>query len=412
MALLLFSVFIIMYLMEFGFETVLVLLNARYALDQKHEIPELVGKFLDQEKYNKTNLYTISKSKFAIVTSFISALILLLVLFSGLFNDFDLYLRSHLTSDIWRGVVYILLLGFVATFIGLPASIYHTFVLESKYGFNKTTPALFVMDLLKGFVLNGLILTPILYMIFLFVEKAGSFWWFFAATGLFLIQLLLAYLYPVLIAPLFNKFTPLEDEELNNKIGEVAKKVEFPFKEIQVMDGSKRSKHSNAYFTGFGKNKRIVLFDTLLEKLSHDEIVAVLAHEIGHFKHKHILKRMVVSALMMFLIFFLLDQVLKNPPFFQAFLIDTPSAYLGFILFGLYFSTVSFWATPFFSMWSRKNEFEADAFAVNHVENGTALKEALIKLNVENLSNLYPHPGYVFFHYSHPPLLERLEQIK
>ena len=412
MALLLFSVFIIMYLMVFGFETVLVLLNARYALDQKHEIPELVGKFLDQEKYNKTNLYTISKSKFAIVTSFISALILLLVLFSGLFNDFDLYLRSHLTSDIWRGVVYILLLGFVATFIGLPASIYHTFVLESKYGFNKTTPALFVMDLLKGFVLNGLILTPILYMIFLFVEKAGSFWWFFAATGLFLIQLLLAYLYPVLIAPLFNKFTPLEDEELNNKIGEVAKKVEFPFKEIQVMDGSKRSKHSNAYFTGFGKNKRIVLFDTLLEKLSHDEIVAVLAHEIGHFKHKHILKRMVVSALMMFLIFFLLDQVLKNPPFFQAFLIDTPSAYLGFILFGLYFSTVSFWATPFFSMWSRKNEFEADAFAVNHVENGTALKEALIKLNVENLSNLYPHPGYVFFHYSHPPLLERLEQIK
>lgn len=412
MAEFIFWFFIILYVLEFLFEVVLTVLNAKYSTDPKRVVPDSVGVHLDQEKYLKTHQYTIAKSKFSIVTSTISLIILLVVLFSGFFNTFDLYLRDLVQSDIWRGVSYFMLLGLIMTLVGLPASIYQTFVLEERFGFNKITPKLFVIDLIKGLLLNAVILVPVLLGIFYFVASIGTLWWLYTATALILFQLLLMYLYPVLIAPLFNKFTPLENENLVKRIGELANRVEFPFREIQVMDGSKRSKHSNAYFTGFGKNKRIVLFDTLAEKLSDDEIIGVLAHEMGHFKHKHIIKQMFVSMGMIFVVFFLLHVVLQFPAFFQAFGIQFSSAYLGFLLFGLYFSSLTFWVSPLFSFWSRKNEFEADRFAAAHGPSGQALCDALIKLNVENLSNLFPHPLYVRFNYSHPPLLTRIKHIQ
>lgn len=407
-----FSVFIIFYILEFLFETFLTLMNAKFAVADKHTIPDAVRVHLDEEKYKKTNAYTLAKSKFATLNSAISMVIMLAIIFGGAFDRFDIYLRSYIVADIHRGVIYILAATYMMTILGLPASIYHTFVLEAKFDFNKTTPIIFIIDFFKGIILSSVLMTPLLYGLFAFVEHAGSLWWLFAAVAIIAFQLALAFIYPVAIAPLFNKFTPLEDTDLNNKIKALADSIAFPLKEIKVMDGSKRSKHSNAYFTGFGNTKRIVLFDTLIEKMNHDEILAVLAHEMGHWKHKHILKQMIVSAGFTVFAFFMLSTVLKGTWLFEAFDVRNGSHYLGFILFGLIFSTLTFWLSPLFSIKSRRNEFEADAFAVAHGPKNDALSNALIKLNAENLGNLFPHPFYVFFHYSHPPLLERLRAIQ
>ncbi len=406
-----FVVFIVFYLCEFFWESWLVIRNANYANSEGKGIPDELKEYLDQEKYQKTKEYTLSKSKFSIITSIISVILLLLVLYTHAFNYFDQYLRTLISWEIGRGIVYFLTMMIVMSILGIPASIYQTFVLEEKFGFNKTTPKLFVIDFFKGIILSLLMMTPLLYLLLYFVEKVGMFWWIYATIGVFLFQLAVAYIYPVWIAPLFNKFTPLEDGELKIKIEELAKKIGFPLKEIKVMDGSKRSKHSNAYFTGFGKNRRIVLFDTLMDKMENEEILSILAHEMGHWKHKHILKQMVLSLILSFLVFFLLSQVLNYKEFFTAFAIEIPSTYLGFILFGIYFSTITFWTAPFFSWLSRKNEYQADAFAVIEGPDAKYMQSSLIKLNVENLSNLYPHPIFVAFHYSHPPLMARLKHI-
>lgn len=404
--------FVILYCGQFLFDAYLILLNARYASAPDKKPPPDLLPYLDKEQYYKSRAYTLAKSKFHLITSILGVGVLFVVLGADLFEHYDQVLRAMGFSEIWRGIGYVLTVTLAVMILGLPADLYFTFVLEQRFGFNKTTLRLFVQDLLKGIALNLIIMVPILYLIFYFVEIAGSYWWLWAASGVLVIQFALAYLYPIIIAPLFNKFSKLDDDLLQRQIEQLSLRIGFPLSDIQVMDGSRRSKHSNAYFTGFGNHKRIVLFDTLIDRLSSEEIVAVLAHELGHWKFRHIHKRMALVVIFSYLLFYLVSLTITYEPFFRAFNVTTPSPYLGFLLFALVFSTIVFWASPLIACYSRQKEYDADQFALNHSPNGAALKSALIKLNVENLDNLYPHPWYAAFYYSHPPLIERLAALQ
>jgi STE24 endopeptidase len=273
------------------------------------------------------------------------------------------------------------------------------------------TLGLFFIDLFKSLLISAVIAFPVLLIFFRLVETAGTFWWLYAFIVLSAIQLLLSVLYPVVIAPLFNKFTPLEEGSLKEKVRNLAEKLEFKTKGIFVMDGSKRSGHSNAYFTGLGKVKRIVLFDTLLETLNEDQIVAVLAHELGHEKLHHVIKRLAISLMLslagMYLVYILLDFL----PLFRAFGFQETNIHGLLVILGFCSGPFTFFLKPLFTVWSRKHEFEADRFAVRAVGEAGSLKSALISLSKENLSNPVPHPLYSFYHYSHPSLGERLQGL-
>ena len=284
-------------------------------------------------------------------------------------------------------------------------------MLEERYGFNKTTFGTFIVDKLKGLALGLALGAPILALLLTIFEKVDHAWLYawIAVSG---ISLILAYVAPRFILPLFNKFTPLEDGELRTAITAMGDKAGFPLQEVSVMDGSKRSTKSNAFFTGFGKNKRIALFDTLIENHSTEELVAVLAHEIGHFKKKHIIQQMAFGILHTGALFFLLSLFLESKQLFAAFAVATPSIHFAFIFFGILFKPVNRIISVLLAIWSRKNEYEADAYAAELTGTPNSLVTALKKLAADNLSNLTPHPFYVFLNYSHPPMLERLRALK
>jgi STE24 endopeptidase len=315
-------------------------------------------------------------------------------------------------NEIFRGLAYIGILMIGNSIISLPFSIYSTFVIEEKFGFNKTTVKTFILDLLKGLLLavllGGIVLGAILYIF----NILGEFAWLWGWLAVTLFTLILQFIAPTWIMPLFNKFTPLEEGELKDSIMNYAKKVNYSLKNLFVMDGSKRSAKSNAFFTGFGKNKRIALFDTLINNHTVAELVAVLAHEIGHYKKKHILQGMLISIIHSGIIFYLLSLFLKQEGLYQAFFMDNMSVYTGLLFFGMLYSPIEMILSIFMNILSRKNEFEADAFASKTIENKEDMINALKKLSKDNLSNLTPHPFYVFLNYSHPTVLERISAIR
>jgi len=376
------------------------------------DLPPELSDVADAETFGKSQEYTKERSKFGLIRGTFSVIVLIIFWFAGGFNWLDQWVRSFGWSTIPTGLIYIGILAIANLILALPFDHYSTFVIEEKYGFNKTTPRLFVIDRIKGLALSIIIGAPVLALIMWFLEFTGDRAWLYCWIFSVAFSLAFQYIAPVWILSLFNKYTPLPEGELREAINTYAGSVGFPFREIYVMDSSRRSTKTNAFFIGFGKYRRIVLFDTLVAKSSIDEIIAVLAHEVGHYKKKHIVTGMILGFLHMGLVFYLLSLFLNKKELFDAFYMDKPSVYAGLLFFGLLFEPISFLIGIAFNALSRRNEYQSDHYAVQTIPDREKLVSALKKLYATNLANLIPHPVYVFLNYTHPPLLQRIRAIR
>ncbi len=385
------------------------LLNLR-ALNNR--LPEEFRDVYDEEKYRKAQSYTRVRTRFGLLTSTFSLLVLLVFWFAGGFNWVDQFVRDFGYGTITTGLLFVGILILAQTILSLPFSIYSTFAIEERFGFNKTTPVTFITDRLKGIMLTVLLGGPLLAGVIGIFEYFGAVAWMYAWIVVVLFTLFVQFTAPTWIMPLFNKFTPLEDSELRQSILDYAEKVSFPLQGIYKIDGSRRSSKSNAFFTGFGRNKRIALFDTLIENHTVPELVAVLAHEVGHYKKKHILKSMVISLLHTGIMLFLLSLFIRVPGLHEAFLMEEISVYAGLVFFGLLYSPVEMVLSVIMQIVSRKHEFEADRFAADSTDDPESMVSVLKKLSADNLSNLTPHPFHVFLNYSHPPVLQRIRAVR
>jgi len=374
-------------------------------------LPEEFSDSYDQSKYRESQNYTKATTKLSIFENSLSTALTVIFLLGGGFNLIDRFARLFDFGSIVTGLIFTGCLIALSFLISLPFNLYSTFRIEERFGFNRTTAAVYVTDTLKGFALAIALGSPLLACILWFFENGGAYAWLYCWAGVALFGIILQFLAPILIMPLFNKFTPLEEGSLKDKILAYAEQEQFAIKGIFTMDGSKRSAKLNAFFTGFGKFRKIVFFDTLLEKLGDDEIVAVLAHEMGHFKKKHILKMMVSSLLQTGLMFFLLSLFIENPNLFRAFQMDSLSVYASLVFFAFLYSPLSTLISIFTNYVSRIHEFEADCYAAKTTGNPEMLVQGLKKLSRENLSNLTPHPLMVAFSYSHPPVLARIKPL-
>ncbi len=378
---------------------------------QRKDIPAEVEGFYNKEKYQKSLDYQKDQTSFSFITAGFSFLLSLSMLLFGGFGWLDTVLRPIFTTEITLALAFFGTIMIASDILTMPFQWYGTFVIEGKYGFNKTTVKTFIADKLKGYLLGGLIGGALLSVLIYLINSIGpNFWiWFALLSAAF--TLFMSMFYTSLILPLFNKLTPLADGELKSAIETFAKKVNFPLDNVFVMDGSKRSAKANAFFSGIGKKKKIVLYDTLINNHTTEELVAVLAHEVGHFKKKHIIWSYLISIVQIFFLLFILSKMVFNENLSIALGGSQQAIHLNLIAFTILFSPISAITGLFMSMLSRRNEFEADAYAKETFD-GHALSNALKKLSVDSLSNLYPHPAYVFFHYSHPPLLQRLNALK
>ncbi len=382
-------------------------LNRRNVLAHAGQVPEAFKAVIEQPAYDKSIEYTLAKARLRQVDLTFDTGLLLVVLFSGLLGwVYRLWLHA------WGGsalalAAFVFLVGLVFSLTGLPLDWYAQFRLEERFGFNTTTQRLWWLDRLKGLLLAVVLGYPLLLLILKLAGWTGRWWWLWAWAALMVFQFLLAVLAPVVILPLFNKFTPLPEGSLRQRLLDLAQRTRFRAQSIQVMDGSKRSRHSNAFFTGFGRFRRIVLFDTLIAQLEEPEMEAVLAHEIGHYKRRHIPKMLAASAVGSLFGFWLLGWLARQDWFCRSFGLEPASLAAALLLFGLLSGLATFWFSPLAHWWSRRYEFQADAFAAEVMAETRSLVGALRKLNQKNLSNLTPHRLYSGFYYSHPTLLER-----
>jgi STE24 endopeptidase len=395
-------------LVSFLFDLILELLNLKA---QRKEIPVEIASFYDPEKYLKSLHYNNEQTKFGFIKEGFGFLLSISVLLMGGFGWLDSFLRNYVSQEIPLALAFFGATFILSDIITIPFQLYDTFVIEEKYGFNKTSIRTFVADKLKGYalgsIIGGLLITVLLYLI----QSIGpNFWIWFALIAIAFIFFVNMF-YSSLILPLFNKLTPLEEGELKTAIERFAEKVSFPLDNIFVMDGSKRSNKANAFFSGIGKKKKIVLFDTLIKNHTTEELVAVLAHEVGHFKKKHIVYGFLLSAIQIVFTLYVLSIMVFNQHLSLALGGSQQALHLNLVAFGILFSPISGITGLLMSIYSRKNEFEADAYAKQTFD-GNSLSNALKKLSVDSLSNLFPHPWYVFFHYSHPPLLQRLAALE
>jgi STE24 endopeptidase len=371
---------------------------------------ELIGIY-DESKYKKSQDYDKVNHKFSIITSSFNIILILVFLYFSGFAIIDQVARFYTTNPILVALLFFGIIMFASDILHIPFNIYDTFVIEEKFGFNKTSPKLFIFDKIKGWFISAVIGGGLLALIIWFYTKVGQNFWIYAWIAVSVFMLFMTMFYTSLIVPLFNKLKPLEEGELKNEITNFCKTVDYNLESVYVIDGSKRSTKANAYFSGLGKKKKIVLFDTLIEKLSKEEITAVLAHEIGHYKKKHTLISVVSSILQTGITLYILSLFVGNPNLSKALGSDIPSFHLGLITFGFLYSPISTIIGLFMNVISRKNEYSADRYASEKYK-GLHLQNALKGLSVSNLSNLTPHPLYVFFNYSHPTLLQRLKFIE
>ena len=386
-------------------------LNCRHVLAHAGGMPPAFQGIIDEPTYQKSVAYTLAKGRFGNLEDTFNAAVLLIFLFSGVL-PWTFQLFSHgLGQSAWALAAFLFAAGLAMSLPGWPFDWYAQFRLEQRFGFNTATPKIWWSDRLKGLLLALALGYPLLVLILKIVQWTGAWWWFWAWAALLAFQLLLAVLAPVLILPLFNKFTPLPDGDLRDRLIELAERTQFRARSIQLMDGSKRSRHSNAFFTGFGRFRKIVLFDTLVQQLTGLELEAVLAHEIGHFKKKHIPKMLAFSAASSLAGFYLISALARQDWFYRAFGFEPGTLAPALLLFGLLAGTVTFWFSPLLHWWSRRYEYQADAFAVGVMNGPESLVGALRKLNEKNLSNLTPHPLYSAFYYSHPTMLEREQAL-
>lgn len=393
--------------LDYIFDRVMDYLNAsRWS----KKLPDELKGIYDEEKYRKSQEYSKANMKLGVLTSTLSfALILILLIFGG-FGYLDGLVRSFTGHPVWMTLMFFGILGLVSDILSTPFDIYGTFVIEEKFGFNRTTPKTYFFDKIKGWVLSLVIGGGLIAVFVWFYESAGDLFWLYAWMVFTAFSIFMTMFYSTLIVPLFNKQKPLSAGPLRTAIEDFAQKAGFRLDNIFVIDGSKRSSKANAYFSGLGPKKRIVLFDTLIRDHSKEELVAILAHEIGHYKKKHTTKGMLISMLHTGLMLFLLGIFINRPELSKALGAGEASFHMGILAFGLLYAPISLLLGILGNSLSRKHEYEADAFAARKYD-PEPLREALKKLSVNHLSNLRPHPAYVFVHYSHPPLLQRLEHL-
>lgn len=373
-------------------------------------LPESLKGIYNQEKYEQSQNYQKDKRFPSLLSSGIAFILTFLMIGLGGFGWLDSLVREYFDNPIAIALAFFGIILFFSNLLSLPFSYYSTFVIEEKYGFNKTSLKTFILDQVKGGALSVIIGGGILaLLIWIYLQTTINFWWM-AWLVIALFMVFMTMFYSSLLVPLFNRQTPLEDGELKAAISEFASKVKFKLDDVYVMDGSKRSTKGNAYFSGLGSKKRIVLFDTLINDLSKEQIVAVLAHEIGHYKKKHTLIGIILSLLQTGLMFYLFSLLVANPLLSEALGAKEQAFHIGLVAFGILFTPISTFLALGMNALSRKNEYEADAYAAQNYDS-KALGEALKKLSVSSLSNLTPHPYYVFFHYSHPSLLQRLKTL-
>lgn len=387
-------------------------INLRHIRKFANQVPDFFQDSIDLETYRKSTVYTIDKNKFSQWCNVFDTIVTIWFLFGGLLPWLENWSESYELNPIWTGMVFIAGFGVIFLFIGLPMEWYSIFRIEQKHGFNKMTPSLYIRDKLKELALTIVLSFPFLYVVLWFMAVAGTLWWVWVFGFVMLFQLIMLIVYPLFIAPLFNKFEPMEDGELKQGIIELCEKIKFPLFGVFKMDGSKRSTHSNAYFTGIGKSRRIVLFDTLINDMTTQQAVAVLAHEIGHYKLNHIKKMIVMSSVGLIISLFVLGQIYNYQPLFQAFGLKMTTNHAALVLFMILSTTFTFYLKPVFARISRKHEYLADRFAVNETGDKKHMEESLLKLTRHNLSNLTPHPWYSAFYYSHPAIIERIKAIR
>lgn len=402
-----YTLIIIIIVADYLLERYLAVLNIQ---SSKKPLPALLSGIYDDDKYARQQEYFRINSRFGMLTSTFSFVLMLAMFASGGFAWLDELIRLYISNEMFVTLVFFGVLYIVSDLLGTPFEYYDTFVIEQKFDFNKVTPKLFWLDKLKGYLLTAVIGGGLLALIYWIYSLTPDYFWLLAWATVTLFGLFMSLFYSELIVPLFNKQTPLEEGELRDKIGHFAQKAGFKLDNIYVIDGSKRSTKANAYFTGLGGKKRIVLYDTLMDKLSSEEIVAVLAHEIGHYKRKHTLKNYLVSMPGSLLLFFLLGIILKSDIFAQALGAQSASFHLNMLVFGILYTPVSLALGLLTNILSRKFEYEADAYTASFGL-GDLLVSGLKKLTSSSLGNLMPHPLYVFFHYSHPTLFQRISAI-
>lgn len=377
----------------------------------KLEVPRGFEKVYNPERYRLSQEYLRETTRFHWLTSALELAVLLLFWFTGGFYYLDRWVNGWQWGGVATGIGYIGILMLAKAVLALPFNAYATFGIEAHYGFNTTTVKTYIVDILKGIGLTVVLGGPILAVVLMFFEFSGGMAWFYCWIFTIIVMLIMQYIYPAWIMPLFNRFEPLGEGEHRQAIFDYAGRVEFPLKQIFAMDGSRRSTKSNAFFAGFGRHRRIVLFDTLIDRHSVPELVAIVAHEVGHYRKKHIHRHLAIGVIHAGVLFYLLSWAISYAALFEAFYLPGPTIYAGLIFFGLLYSPVETGLAICLRALSRRYEYQADAFAVETTRDPVAMSAALKKLASDNLSNLTPHPFYTTLHHTHPPVLARLKAI-
>ena len=404
-------IFLVIYGLRSLFLTILNRLNIAYLRHHGHEVPRVFLDTVDQGKLAQMSAYAVDLAGLSLVTSLFSQGLFLLVLLSGVLPWFAHEISALTQNPVATGLIF---LGVLSVLLNLPNvafDLYETFVIEDRYGFNTQTLRIWFSDLIKGVTISAVLGVILLSVLLLLISKTPRIWWALAWLALGALELLLLWLYPVVIAPWFNKFEPIARQELENRIHQLVKGADFSIKGVFQVDAGKRSHHTNAYFAGIGRTKRVVLFDTLLASHRDDEILAILAHELGHYRKQHILKQLMAIEVLSFLGLFVASKLLGSPLLYHTFGFHHPMSYLGLFLVGTLMDLAGFFFRPFGSALSRKFEREADDAVLDLMGTAVPFVRALKRLAVDNLANLNPHPLYARFHYSHPPLVERIERL-
>ena len=405
-------VILIAHLSVTGFRYLLDYLNLSYLKKHGSIIPPEFEGQIDRELLIRTQNYSIEKMRFGFVSSLFNNAVILLFLFGGLLDIYNSRIASLNLPFILSGLVFFLLLIYAESLLSIPFSLYNTFKIEKKYGFNTMTPGLWITDGIKSLLISTILMGVLIVIGFYLVQQIPGLWWFWIWCFFLAFSIFMMYISPYVIEPQFHKFTPIVDEILESGIRELMQKAGIRVSRVFQMDASKRTKHTNAYFTGIGKVKRIILFDTLIEKMDREEMLSVLAHEAGHWKRMHILKQLLLIEGISLVVMYIAFRIVQSDYLLDLFAIENGTFFAKLIIFGFIGSIASFPFSPLLLYLSRRYENEADRFSYELTNSAQGMVSALVKLSKDNLSNLYPHPLYVIFHYSHPPVLERIRRIK
>jgi STE24 endopeptidase len=403
--------FIAVFLLRSGTQILLNGLNISYLRQHGSTVPEVFQDIVDHEKLRKISAYTVDSDHFQLITTLVNQGFFLVILLSGFLPWLVKIINPWGFGYVASGLIFFAVLSIFANLLRIPFNLYDTFMIEGRYGFNVMTFKIWISDLFKSIILLAILGGLLLCLLLALVVYGGGIWWVWAWMGVGGFELIMLWLFPRVIAPLFNKFEPIDNKTLEHRIGTLMEKVGLRAKGVFRMDAGKRSKHTNAYFTGIGRSKRIVLFDTLLESHTEEEVLTILAHEVGHWKKKHLVKQIIFLELLSLAIFYAAAKCLDWTLLYRTFGFQESIPYIGLFLIGALLSPVGYFAQPLESAISRKFEREADDFALDLMETAEPMRSALKRLATDNLANLTPHPLYAWFYYSHPPLVERIARL-